>query len=116
VEVKYTGKLTDGTVFDSTEKQGGKPARFRVTGVIKGWTQALEKMKKGAEWELFIPADLAYGERGRPGIPPNSVLIFNVELLDIHPAAVPPSQAQKPVTSDIIKVPSAEELKKGAKI
>jgi FKBP-type peptidyl-prolyl cis-trans isomerase len=118
VEVKYTGKLIDGTVFDSTEKQGGKPARFRVNGVIKGWTEALEKMKKGAEWELFIPSEIAYGERGRPGIPPNSTLIFTVELLDIHPApaAKTQGQAQQPVTSDIIKVPSAEELKKGAKI
>jgi FKBP-type peptidyl-prolyl cis-trans isomerase len=116
VTVKYTGKLIDGTVFDSTEKQGGKPATFRVTGVIKGWTEALEKMNKGAEWELYIPADLAYGERGRPGIPPNSTLIFNVELLDIKAAPIPTARPQQPTTSDIVKVPSAEEMKKGAKI
>ncbi len=117
VEVKYTGKLIDGTVFDSTDKQGGKPSKFRVNGVIRGWTEALEKMKKGSQWELYIPADIAYGERGRPGIPPNSTLIFDVELLDIIPAApAATAQSAKPVTSDIIKVPSAEELKKGAKI
>jgi FKBP-type peptidyl-prolyl cis-trans isomerase len=116
VTVKYTGKLIDGTVFDSTEKQGGKPATFRVTGVIKGWTEALEKMNKGAEWELYIPADLAYGERGRPGIPPNSTLIFTVELLDIKAAPIPTARPQQPTTSDIVKVPSAEEMKKGAKI
>lgn len=116
VTVNYTGKLIDGTVFDSSEKQG-RPAKFRVNGVIKGWTEALLKMKKGAKWELYIPSDLAYGERGRPSIPPNSTLIFTVELVDIAPAPAPPAVGQQqPVTSDIIKVPSAEELKKGAKI
>jgi FKBP-type peptidyl-prolyl cis-trans isomerase FklB len=115
VTVNYTGKLIDGTEFDSSAKQG-RPAKFRVNGVIKGWTEALLKMKKGAKWELFIPAELAYGERGRPNIPPNSTLLFTVELVDIAPTAVPPSVTPQPVTSDIIKVPSAEELKKGAKI
>src|SRR3954465_8327237 len=121
VSVKYTGKLLDGTVFDSTSKRNDQPARFRVNGVIKGWTEALTKMKKGAEWELFIPAELAYGERGGPAIPGNSVLHFTVELLDIFPAPTPPpppgaAAGNQQVTSDIIKVPSAEELKKGAKI
>jgi hypothetical protein len=120
VSVKYTGKLIDGTVFDSTD-QGptpGQPRKFNVTGVIKGWTEALEKMKKGAKWEVYIPSDLAYGERGNRGIPPDSTLVFDVELVDIHPVTPPPTPpgAQQPVTSDIIKVPSAEELKKGAKI
>ncbi len=117
VTVNYTGKLIDGTVFDSSEKQG-HPAKFRVTGVIKGWTEALLKMKKGAKWELFIPAELAYGERARPSIPPNSTLIFTVELVDIAAPTPPPvpTGVQQPVTSDIIKVPSADELKKGAKI
>lgn len=113
VSVKYTGKLIDGTVFDSTDKRGGEPAKFRVNGVIPGWTEALQKMKKGAVYELYIPSNLAYGERGTPGIPGNSVLIFNVELVDVHPQQ---AAAQQPVTSDIIKVPSAEELQKGAKI
>lgn len=113
VSVKYAGTLINGTEFDSTAKNGGTPATFRVDGVIKGWTEALQKMKKGSRWQLFIPGDLAYGERGSPPkIEPNSTLIFDVELLDI----LPPQEAPQPVTSDIIKVPSAEELKKGAKI
>jgi len=116
VTVNYVGKLIDGTEFDSSQKQG-KPAKFRVNGVIKGWTEAILKMKKGAKWELFIPSELAYGERGRQNIPPNSALIFNVELVDFAPPPTPPSvNTAQPVTSDIIKVPSAEELKKGAKI
>lgn len=114
VSVKYTGKLIDGTVFDSTDKRNGAPSRFRVAGVIKGWGEALQMMKKGAKWELYIPAELGYRETGTRSIPGNSVLIFDVELVDIH--KTPPPVAQQPVTSDIIKVPSAEEMKKGAKI
>ena len=120
VSVKYTGKLLDGTVFDSTDRSGGQPRQFGVNGVIKGWSEALQMMKKGAKWELYIPSDLAYGPDGNPrgNIPGNSVLIFDVELVDIIPTPTPPAPAgaQQPVTSDIIKVPSAEELKKGAKI
>ncbi len=87
VSVKYTGKLIDGTVFDSTASRGDTPATFRVDRVIKGWTEALQKMKVGANWELFIPSDLAYGERGSFGkIGPNQALIFNVELLDVKAA------------------------------
>jgi hypothetical protein len=75
-------------------------------------------MKVGSKWQLFIPSDLAYGPQGRPGIPPNSVLIFEVELLSTEtpPSATPASPAAPPLTSDIIKVPSADEMKKGAKI
>jgi FKBP-type peptidyl-prolyl cis-trans isomerase len=120
VSVKYTGKLINGEVFDSTDRRGGEPVKFRVTGVIRGWTEALLKMKKGAVWDLVVPSDLAYGDNGRPGIPPASTLLFHVELVDFEPPAAPPqlrpSAAHQPVTSDIIKVPSAEELKKGAKI
>jgi len=84
VKAHYTGKLIDGTVFDSSVKRG-QPADFPVQGVIPGWTEALQLMKVGSKWELFIPANLAYGERGRPGaIPPNSVLVFEVELLGIE--------------------------------
>ena len=120
VTVKYRGSLLDGTEFDSSYKRG-QPASFPVGGVIRGWTEALEKMPVGSKWKLFIPADLAYGENGRPGIPPNSVLIFEVELLKDEaapPPSAPPAPAAPvaPLTSDIIKVPSAEELKKGAKI
>ena len=82
VKVHYEGKLLDGTTFDSSYKRS-EPSEFGVTGVIKGWTEALQIMKTGAKYKLYIPADLAYGERGRPNIPPNSVLIFDVELLEI---------------------------------
>jgi FKBP-type peptidyl-prolyl cis-trans isomerase FklB len=82
VKTHYRGTLIDGTEFDSSYKRN-QPAEFPVKGVIKGWTEALQLMKEGAKWELYIPADLAYGERGRPGIPPNSVLIFEIELLEI---------------------------------
>jgi FKBP-type peptidyl-prolyl cis-trans isomerase len=110
VTVNYRGKLLDGTEFDSSYKRG-QPAQFPIGNVIHGWTEALQQMKVGSKWQLFIPAPLAYGEQGRPGIPPNSVLIFEVELLATeHPK--PP----EPLTSDIIKVPSLEEMKKGAKI
>jgi FKBP-type peptidyl-prolyl cis-trans isomerase FklB len=113
VTVNYRGTLIDGTEFDSSYKRG-QPATFPVGGVIRGWTEALQKMSVGSKWKLFIPAELAYGERGTGGIPPNSALIFEVELLDAKaPAPIP---AAAPLTSDIIKVPSADEMKKGAKI
>jgi FKBP-type peptidyl-prolyl cis-trans isomerase len=82
VTVQYKGTLIDGTEFDSSYKRN-EPATFPVNGVIKGWTEALQLMKEGSKWQLFIPANLAYGEQGRPGIPPNSVLIFEVELVKI---------------------------------
>ena len=114
VSVNYRGTLLDGTEFDSSYKRN-QPATFPVTGVIKGWTEALKHMPVGSKWKLFIPSDLAYGEGGRPGIPPNSMLTFEIELLAIEPPAAPPAPAA-PLTSDIIKVPGADELKKGAKI
>lgn len=80
VTVDYKGTLIDGTVFDSSYKRG-KPATFGVDKVIPGWTEALQLMKEGAKYRLFIPAKLAYGERGAgPVIGPNSTLIFDVEL------------------------------------
>lgn len=78
----YRGTLIDGTEFDNSYKRN-EPATFPVTNVIKGWTEALLKMPVGSKWQLFIPSDLAYGERGRPGIPANSTLLFDIELLDI---------------------------------
>ncbi len=85
VTVNYRGTLIDGTEFDSSYKRN-EPATFPVKGVIKGWTEALQHMKEGAKWQLFIPADLAYGERGAGNmIGPNSTLIFEVELLKIGP-------------------------------
>ena len=82
VTVNYKGTLIDGTEFDSSYKRG-QPATFPVNGVIKGWIEALQLMKEGSKWQLVIPADLAYGEQGRPGLPPNSVLIFEVELISV---------------------------------
>ncbi len=83
VVTHYEGTLLSGQVFDSSYERG-EPVSFPINGVIKGWTQALQMMKVGAKWQLFIPADLAYGERGGGGkIGPNQTLIFDVELLDI---------------------------------
>ena len=82
VKTHYRGRLIDGMEFDSSYKRG-KPAEFGVTAVIKGWTEALQLMKEGAKWELYIPANLAYGEQARPTIPANSTLIFEIELLEI---------------------------------
>ena len=78
----YTGTLINGEKFDSSVDRG-QPAEFPVEGVIPGWTEALQMMKVGSKWKLFIPAALAYGEQGRPGIPGNSVLVFEVELVGI---------------------------------
>ena len=83
VVCNYRGTLVNGTEFDSSYKRG-QPASFPVTGVIKGWTEALQLMPVGSKWQLFIPSDLAYGEPGRSGIEPNSTLIFEVELLSIE--------------------------------
>ena len=84
VTVHYEGKLIDGTVFDSSLKRG-EPATFPVNGVIAGWTEALQLMPVGSTWQLFIPSNLAYGERPRPGGPigPNAVLTFEVQLIKI---------------------------------
>lgn len=83
VRVHYHGELIDGTVFDSSVARG-EPAEFPVTGVIAGWVEALQMMPVGSKWKLFIPAELAYGERGAgAAIPPMAALVFEVELLDI---------------------------------
>ena len=83
VKTHYRGTLINGTEFDSSYKRG-EPAEFPVGGVIKGWTEALLLMKEGAKWQLFIPSDLAYGERGAgKDIGPNSTLIFDIELLSV---------------------------------
>ncbi|MBT4804494.1 MAG: FKBP-type peptidyl-prolyl cis-trans isomerase [Legionellales bacterium] len=84
VTVNYEGRLINGKVFDSSY-QRGTPASFGVSDVIAGWTQALQLMQAGSTWELYIPANLAYGERGVPDvIPSNSVLIFKVELISFN--------------------------------
>lgn len=83
VKVHYKGTLLDGTVFDSSYDRN-EPVTFPVNGVIKGWTEAMQLMKVGDKWQLFLPADLAYGEHGAGGdIGPNAVLVFDVELLDV---------------------------------
>lgn len=85
VKVHYTGKLIDGTVFDSSVERG-EPATFGVTQVIPGWVEALQLMKAGSKWRLFIPSQLAYGPNGAGGvIGPNQTLIFDVELLEVNP-------------------------------
>ena len=81
--VTYTGKLMDGTVFDSTDKNGGKPIELNLSGVIKGWTEGIQLMSKGSKYRFYIPSDLAYGDNGAGGvIPPGAALIFDVELID----------------------------------
>lgn len=83
VKVHYEGRLITGQVFDSSYKRG-EPATFPLGGVIPGWTEALTMMRPGAKWQIYVPADLAYGERGMgKTIPPNSVLVFDVELLEV---------------------------------
>jgi len=84
VKVHYHGTLIDGTVFDSSVERG-EPAEFPVNGVIPGWTEVLQLMKEGDKWQVYIPAKLAYGERGAGGkIGPNAALVFDVELLKVQ--------------------------------
>jgi FKBP-type peptidyl-prolyl cis-trans isomerase len=86
VTVHYTGALINGSVFDSSV-QRGKPEDIQLDQVIPGWTEGLQKISKGGKIKLYIPAHLAYGDDGRPGIPPSSTLVFDVELIDIKPTA-----------------------------
>ena len=83
VTVHYTGRLIDGTVFDSSVERG-EPATFGVGQVIAGWTEALTMMPEGSAWRLFIPAELAYGSHGTGPIQPNSTLIFDVQLIKVN--------------------------------
>lgn len=82
VRTHYHGTLIDGTVFDSSYERG-QPAEFPVGGVIAGWTEALQLMNAGSKWRLYVPSELAYGAQGVGSIPPHSVLVFDVELLDV---------------------------------
>ena len=99
VTVNYRGTLIDGTEFDSSYKRG-QPATFPVSGVIKGWTEALQLMKPGSKYQLFIPPDLAYGQNS-PGaqIPPNSALIFEVELMNVQSGGASQPAAPSSATS-----------------
>lgn len=114
VKVHYKGTLLSGTEFDSSYKRN-EPAVFPVKGVIPGWTEALTMMKPGAKWELSIPPELAYGEAGRPGIPPNSVLNFTVELIEVMkedvPAAAPGKKTEKKVKK--VSAKADEDTSKG---
>lgn len=84
VQVKYTGKLLDGTVFDSTDKNGGNPMDINLGSVIKGWTEGIQLMSKGAKYRFYIPSDLAYGDHGAgAAIPAGSTIIFDVELVGV---------------------------------
>jgi FKBP-type peptidyl-prolyl cis-trans isomerase FklB len=96
VVTNYRGTLINGTEFDSSYKRN-EPVTFPVNGVIKGWTEALQLMKKGAKYQLFVPAGLAYGPRGAgQDIGPNATLIFEVELVEIKPA---PAVSATPATT-----------------
>ena len=105
VTANYRGTLIDGTEFDSSEKHGG-PAPFPVTGVIPGWTEALQLMKEGSKWQLFIPVELAYGDRSNGPIAAGSTLIFDIELVKVvkeAPAGAPADTkpaAAKPAKSE----------------
>jgi FKBP-type peptidyl-prolyl cis-trans isomerase len=119
VQVNYRGSLINGKEFDSSP--AGSPRKFPITRVVRGWTEALQLMKVGSKWEIYVPSTLAYGDNGYgPKIEPGSTLVFDLELVGIDtpppPAAAAPAVPAAPLTSDVIKVPSAEELKKGAKI
>ncbi|MDH7598519.1 MAG: FKBP-type peptidyl-prolyl cis-trans isomerase [Sedimentisphaerales bacterium] len=93
VKVHYRGRFINGTQFDSSYDRG-QPAEFPVGAVIKGWTEALQLMKPGSHYEIYIPPDLAYGPDGNRAIPPNAVLIFDVELLEVTKAEPNPNPAQ----------------------
>jgi FKBP-type peptidyl-prolyl cis-trans isomerase len=113
----YRGSLVDNTEFDSSYKRG-EPLKIPVGGVIKGWTEAIQLMPVGSKWQLYIPSDLAYGERGAPGSPigPNSTLVFDVELISIEPKPAPkeqpkeaPKEAPKEQPKEQPKAPPKEQ-------
>ena len=95
VKVEYLGTKVDGTKFDASADHGG-PATFPLNGVIPGWTEGVQLMNVGAEYKLYVPAKLAYGENAPPQIGPNAVLIFDVTLVSIEPPAAAPAAAEKP--------------------
>jgi FKBP-type peptidyl-prolyl cis-trans isomerase FklB len=101
VMVNYEGRLIDGTVFDASAKHGDKPAEFTPTQVIRGWTEALTMMPVGSKWQLYIPQELAYGERNAGQIKPYSTLIFDVELVGIvgQPTETPAAEPKATKTT-----------------
>ncbi|HWD20024.1 MAG TPA: FKBP-type peptidyl-prolyl cis-trans isomerase [Verrucomicrobiae bacterium] len=119
VTVKYKGTLIDGSEFDHNDS-----AKLSLANVVQGWKEGIPMMTVGSEWQLFIPPDIGYGKYGHPPkIPANSVLIFDIELLGTEAPPTPPAitgatpgNGNQIVSGEIIKVPSAEGLKKGEKI
>jgi FKBP-type peptidyl-prolyl cis-trans isomerase FkpA len=99
VVVNYKGTLADGTEFDNSYSRG-EPLSFRLDGVIPGWTEGLKHIKKGGKIKLVIPPELAYGKTGVPGIPANSTLVFDVELLDVKAAPKADANAEKPAGAE----------------
>lgn len=121
VTVNYKGSLIDGKEFDSSYKRN-EPATFPVSGVIPGWSEAIQMMKTGSKWEIVIPSSLAYGEQGVPEvIPPNSALVFEVELISIKPPAAKKAEPAKPAAKAKAKTakkaakPAAKAADEGAK-
>ena len=120
VEVIYEGRLIDGTVFDATSKHGGaKTDKFRAGNLIKGWTEALTTMPVGSKWQLYIPYELAYGERQAGQIPPYSTLIFDLELVSIvkpevkaEPAGELKEDAAVGAEKKVVKTPAKSAAKK----
>jgi FKBP-type peptidyl-prolyl cis-trans isomerase len=98
VTVHYTGALADGSVFDSSV-QRGEPVVFPLDQMIPGWTEGLQKISKGGKMRLYVPPDLAFGDDIRPGIPPASTLVFDVEILDIKPTPPAPAPAPAPAAA-----------------
>ena len=109
VKVNYRGAFIDGTEFDSSYAKG-EPIRVQVDRVIKGWTEALAMMKPGAEWQVFVPPDLGYGRRGQgQNIPPNKVLVFDMELVDVEKEAAAAPADQQPASRQLAQAPFREK-------
>lgn len=112
VLVNYEGRLIDGTVFDASSRHGDKPSSFRADQVIRGWTEALTMMPVGSKWQLYIPYELAYGERNAGQIKPYSTLIFDVELVGIDRPENTAAPAAETVKKAPAKKPAAKKVKK----
>lgn len=109
VTVKYEGKLINGEVFDSSYKRNPDTTTFKPTQVIKGWTEALCMMPEGSEWELYIPQELAYGDRPTGSIPAFSTLIFRVEVVSVKKAEAEKTDAEAPEKAQVSKKPAAKK-------
>ena len=114
VVAKYEGRMIDGTVFDSSYKRNPQTSEFPVSGVIKGWTEALTMMPVGSKWELYIPAELGYGTQPAGRIKPNSTLIFTVELVDVKKQEAKPADVKEEPAKTPATVKAAPTVKKGA--